>query len=369
MMKKIVLLLALAISFGFVQNTGFAQDKYGKTFYLENMQKNIESCWILPNDAKGKSAVVKFTLNKDGHVTGVELLRSSNDSKFDDSVIAAVCKNLTYGNLADDKVPNTFQVFFSPAFTDIAVLNPVEQGLGTKDTHIQNVANRKSYVDFSSYTNDLESRIDANWVPKTSKKVRDAIVSVDIDKDGSLKNIEIIKSSRRKKFDSDIVDAISKAVPMETLPAGFKSDSATIQLVFNYSKQDNVNIPTHYVSANVNNIKGYDEYTKLVQKVIANRVDDKRYFFYKDLVLEIVINKDGKLNYVKVQRPSKDKNFDRKIIADLQMASFPPIPKETGLDSIKLNYELVTQRKRMLKDFICDYLAYGFRTRLKSFAL
>lgn len=366
MIKKIVLLLALALTFGFVQNSVSAQDNYGKTFYLNNIKKDIESNWLIPNNAKGKSAVVSFVIEKNGTVSNVGLVRSSKDTKFDDSAIAAVYKPFIY---AKPEVPITVEVFLSPELTDVAILNPEDSNKDVKHSNIVNVASRKSYVDFSSYTSSLETRIDSNWVPQTKKKAADAIFSVDIDKTGALTNIDMIKSSCRKKLDRNIYDAISKSVPMEALPSDYKADSAKIQLAFNYKKQDNPSIPSHFVSASVNTIKGYDDYVALVQKIISTRLDGRRYFFHKDLTLELVINSDGQLNYVKIKKPSKDSRFDRQILATIQTATFPPIPKELGMSTVKLNYKALTQRGYLFPGVYCSFVYYLGTARLISFPL
>ena len=41
MMKKFILIIALVASFGFIQNSGQAQNTDGNTIYLKNLQKNI----------------------------------------------------------------------------------------------------------------------------------------------------------------------------------------------------------------------------------------------------------------------------------------------------------------------------------------
>jgi len=368
MIKKVVLLLALAITFGFIQTSASAHDKFGKTYYLNSIQKDINSNWLVPYGGEGKSAVVSFVIDKNGHVSNVGLVRSSNDNKFDDSVISAVCKVCDFEHPADAN-PVNVQIFFSPLFTNAEILNPTDSGSVTKKENIIDVSSRKSYADFTSYTANLESRVDSNWIPQTKKKTADAIFSVDIDKNGSLTNIDIIKSSCRKNIDRNIFDAISKSVPMETLPTDYKADSAKIKLVFNYKKQDNASLPTHYVNAAVNTAKGYDDYVALIQKIISNRIDGRRYFFHKDLTLELVINSDGTLNYAKILKQSKDARFDRQILANLQKAEFPPIPQELGMSSFKLNYRTVTQRGYIWPGVVSSALFYVGTAKLISFPI
>ena len=367
MVKKTILLSILILCFIFIQNTTFAQEQYAQNFYINSIQKKIERNWMLPLEATGKSAVLSFTVNTDGSVSNVNILRSSGDYKFDKSVVASVYKPVLFESPIKIDEPINIQFFFSPIFTSATIINNQNQ------SNIVNIANKSPYINFSDYTDNLQNKINSNWNPKTLAKEKSAMASIKISKDGSLNDFYIIKSSRNKKFDRDIMDSIAKSVPMDAFPDEINAPSTDVQLTFNYNRSkldDNTTVVyNHYISANVMNIKGYDKYTKQAEKILADNFKDKRCFFYKDLVVELDINKVGKLKYVKIVKPSKDKNFDRKMLAILQKTSFPPIPETIPFNDVILNYEIITQRGRSFHDFIFDYLLYSGTTGLKSFSL
>lgn len=368
MMKKIALLFMLVLNIVFVQNTVQAQGEYDKDLYMTNIQKKIEANWIIPSKSTGKSAVISILLDQDGFVTDAEILRTSNDDAFDKSAIDAVFKPRSFGPLVNGKNTLNIQFFFSPIFTSMTTVDDTKQILNPKNSNIVNVANTTPNTDLTDYTSNLVNQIYSNWNPKSKKHEREAIADIKIGKDGTLKNISLIKSSNNCAFNKQILDTISNSLPVNALPAGYNQDDANIRLNFQYSGTTKENkIGTHDIRANVKIINGYDKYTKQVEDVIADSLKGRRVLFHKDLLLEMTINKNGQLKYVKVKTPSKDKNFDRTTLSILQKTSFPPIPQEMGLDNITLNYEVVTQRGYTWRDFLDHYILHLGTTELKSF--
>lgn len=365
MFKKIVLLLMLVANTLLVQNQVLAKEQYTNDFYVDTIKKKIEKNWVIPHDATGKSAVVSFKVNPDGSVADVSILRSANNERFDKSAVEAVYKAIPIESSDDINEPINIQYFFSPVFVSATEVHDKSQ------SNIVNVSNRTAYINFTDYTDGLQNKLNANWKPKTLAKEKSAIASVQISKDGSLDNYYILKSSRSKKFDRDILDTIATSVPYDSFPAGINAPNTDIQLTFKYScdKINEIKVYNHYVDADVKNIKGYDRYSKQAEKIVADCISNKRYFRQKDLIAEIKINKTGKLKYVKIVKSSNDSNFDRKILQTLQKTSFPPVPETIPFDDVTLNYEILTQRGHTFHDFIFDYLMYYGTTGLKSFSL
>ncbi len=365
MIKKIFLLFMLVANVFLIQNTVFAEGQSSQDFYLDSIKKKIDRNWVIPSTAEGNSAVVSFTINSDGSVSNVKVLRSSKDDIFDHSVVKAVYKSLPLTTFAASEEPVNVQFFFSPIFLSATQVHEQNQ------SNIVNVANINPYINFSDYTDNLENKLSANWKPKATAKEQSAIVSINVDKDGALGNYYILKSSRNKKFDRVILDTIATSVPYDVFPDGINAPNTDIQLTFKSScdKINDTPIYNNYVDARVMNIKGYDSYTKQAEKIVANSLKNKRCFRYKDLIAEIKINKSGKLNYVKIVKSSNDKNFDREILVTLQKTSFPPVPETIPFNDVTLNYEISTQRGATVRDFFVDYLMNYGTTGLKSFAI
>lgn len=367
MIKKIILLAMLIFNIALTQNPAFAQEQYTKNFYISTIQQKVELNWGRPENAEGKSAVISFVINTDGSVSDVNILRSSGSEVFDKSAFEAIYKATPFAHAYNFNSPVTVEFFFSPIFT---VANAIHE---KSSSDVVNVSNQSAYIDFSDYTNNLQDKINTNWKPKTLAKEKNAIASMNIGKDGSLGNFYIVKSSRNKKFDRDVLDAIASSVPLDVFPSDIEASNTDVQLVFDYkrskSPKDGKPVYSHDVSASVMNVRGYDKYTKQAEQILADSLKNKRFFFHKDMIVEIKINNVGKMKYVKILKSSKDKNFDRKILALLQKTSFPPVPETIPFNDVTLKYEIVTQRGRTFRDFIVDYLFYNGTTGLKSFNL
>lgn len=368
MMKKLFLLVSLLVGFILTQHFASAQDQYTKAFLINSVQKKVELNWFLPYDNQGKSSVVSFTVLDDGTVTNLEILRSSGDKKFDASVISAIYQSVPFEAAQNLDSPVKIKFFFSSLFTT------AEETGNVVSSNVLNVSNADPYINFSDYTETLQNKVNANWRPKADSKSREAIANVNIGKDGALNDFSIIKSSKNKKFDQEVLDSIARSVPMDAFPYGINASNTDVQLTYTLNKpQSKTDLETSkyekYVQANVMNIKGYDKYTKLVERILADDFKNMRYFRNKDLIVEMKINKVGKLKYVKVVKSSGDENFDRDVIAVLSKNSFPPVPDTIPFDDVILNYEIVTQRGLTFKDYVVDYLLYGRTTGLKAFNL
>lgn len=371
MTKKIALLFMLILNLAFMQNKVFAQGQYAKDFYLNNVQKRIQQNWIIPKDSEGKSTVVSIVINQYGAVSDAEIVRSSNSPEFDKSAMDAVYKVLTYEPLLDGQPTLKLQFYFSPVFTSLNVIDDANKLLNPKNSNIVNVANKNTNTNFVTYAEDLQNKVTSNWTPKVSKYSKKAIVALDVTQNGAVKNVSIVKSSKNADFDKQILDSIAKSIPTDVLPAGTSQDSAQVILSFQYTSADKKANTTdnHCVDAGVYTIPSYNQYTKQVEDVIAASLNDRRCLFNKDVVYEMSIDKLGQLKYVKVKTPSKDKNFDRTTLSILQKTSFPPIPSDLGLDTITLNYEVVTQRGYTWRDFLDHYLLHLGTTGLKSYVV
>lgn len=368
-MKKIAMVFALVLYFVSLQNCVFADDTYNKRMYMDNMVKTINANWLTPLDAKGKSNIVSFILDKNGNLSNVKMVRSSEDDQFDDSAMSALCKTNSFGPLVNGDDMLYVQVFFSPIFTTVTTSTQLPGVQPDNNVNVTNVANVIQSSDFSNYDMTLQNQINANWTPKKQNTSRNAVMTLELSKDGSMNSIKLVKSSKNGNFDLSVLESILKSVPLAALPAGYNEDSKKIQLNYTYEPSKGSKVGQQTIIANTKNIVGYDEYTKQIDAIIADTLGDRRYYRQKDLMLEINIDKIGKIRYVKIVKPSKDKKFDFKVLATIWNVTFPPIPDTMGIDNITLNYEILTQRDRTFQAFIFDYLLCLGTTGLKSFSI
>jgi len=338
-MKKLFLLLMLIFNIVITQSSVSADEQYKNDYVVNSIKNKVEMNWIRPTRVPSISAIITFDVNADGSVSPVSLVRSSDNQGFDESVIKAVYKSVPFEYSSVINKPVSMEIFFCPSFT---VANEItNKPLGN---NIVNVSNKNNSIDFSNYLTNLQIKINSNWTPKAFSKERNNIAVIKIDKDGALSNPSILEPSHDINFDNSTLDAIAKSVPMDTFPSNITAPTTNVQLNFHYkkSKENGKKVETHYITASVLNVEGYDKYTDMVEKVLKNNLQDKSTIFEKRLVFEAQINSIGKLKYVKILEPSTSKSFNISVREILENSSFPQFPETLNSDSITLKYELIT---------------------------
>lgn len=366
MIKKLASLSALILILAFCQNTAKAETGYSEDMYLTGIKNKIDSNWFEPLNSKEKGAVLTFDINQDGRFSNIKFLRSSNDESFDKSALEALYKTSQACPIAISK-PISVQVYMNTEYLNVSKYDKTQR-IPNKNSNILNVANVGSNGDFSEYESNMVVQLSTKWQPKY-KKDREAILAVDIDKDGALKNVKFLKTSRKAKFNKEVVDVINNSVPFSPLPTQFSENSKNAIVTFEYNYDKKSKNPVYYVSSQIDNRKGYDKYTQEIEAVISNALDGKRLFLYKDILLELSIDKTGKLEYVKIKRPTRSTSYNRYIVSTIQKLSFPPIPEEMNANNFTTDYQIVTQREPRLKDLMIDYCIYFGTKRLNSFCI
>lgn len=100
------------------------------------------------------------------------------------------------------------------------------------------------YVDYAPYVKEVHQKVRNCWkVPKRSKieelakGQKDLLVQIALflNKDGSVKKIMTLKSSKIKDLDDNAKKAIKNAMPFEPFPDNFFNDELIIILNFNFS--------------------------------------------------------------------------------------------------------------------------------------
>ena len=368
MLKRIIFLLTIIVNLSMVCNADVVNGYDDQQIYLDAVQKKVEQNWLQPLNTDGRSASFSFKVDYDGSVYDLKVLRTSGDKTFDKSAISAILKSAPFNyylkGSADSK-PVNVEFFFSPLFTSANYVH--EENL----SHVYDVSNMVPNLQFCDYLADLQTQFNLQWHPKTYAKQRDAVVNLLVDKDGSIERYYILKTSHNRKFDRNILKTIANSVPLKPFPDNMSEPRKEIQLRFSYDSKNPTNNPdyTHFVTSSVINLKGYESYTKQVQRIIENSFKGKRYFVRKDIVVEIRITRVGKLNYVKIIRSNQSESFNRKVLAIIQKTAYPPIPETLSTGDITLRYELITQVGPTLKDFWINYVLSYFTSEMKAINL
>lgn len=260
----------------------------------------------------------------------------------------------------------------SKAFSaDIGLQNAIQPSTEIK-TEAKTEAPAANEADL--YAQNLGKKLSANWHPISYRGKRNATVLLTIDNDGSFNDIKIQKTSNRKNFDNEIIDAVLKSAPFQPLCDNYLSDSKSIQVTFTYDKPNRKTKPQGGIFVAATSPNGYDEYVAQVESILKEQISPKRCFFNKDTTFEININKSGKLSYVKsktnfTKRDAIKRDFERKMTFKLQKTQFPKIPESMETSDLTIDYRVLTQRKRMFKNFLSDYVLWGFTTEIDSYCI
>ena len=100
------------------------------------------------------------------------------------------------------------------------------------------------YVDYTPYVKEVHEKVKNNWKVPSRKEIenlakgqKDLLVqmAITVNKDGSLKKIITLKSSKIKALDNNASEAIKSASPFKPFPENFFNDDIVITLNFNFS--------------------------------------------------------------------------------------------------------------------------------------
>lgn len=81
----------------------------------------------------------------------------------------------------------------------------------------------------NSYVNRLRSKLETNWLLPDGKN--NVTISATVHGDGTCDNIEVSSSPKNAAAEASSQDALSKAQPLETLPAGINEAKLTLTFV------------------------------------------------------------------------------------------------------------------------------------------
>lgn len=374
-MKKIFLVFTLILGFLFIQNIASAQGV--DDFYLAKLTNKIKNNWLIPCDSEEKNAIVVFTINKDGKVTKANVIRSSGNENFDRSAYMAVYKAVPYEKLPQDASLETLDIQFYFCKSSMKAIrinneikeNNIEKAILTETKTLENIKTTvtpdnktANEIALGSYMEYLQKKIKLNWTPPKDKQSKDIIAIFKLDKYGSLKNLNIKKSSGDKIFDEEALNAISKAAPFAPLPQELKDDSMNIEFSFNYnvfgrnnySYYTNSTLKSSSLSDNSDNSTDstnstdYNTYKNQALIVLSYNLPNKIYFKKKYAFLKIIIDKNGKLKYINIEQSSGDKKYDDLLLASLKKSSFPPIPSSLNIEEFPINYTVAVKKDPQL---------------------
>ena len=93
-----------------------------------------------------------------------------------------------------------------------------------------------------SYVGEINRRVKMNWDKPRYAASGETVLKMVVLKDGTVKNIEIVKASGNDNLDKSCMLAVKLSQPFKPLPVGYKGSSVDVQLTF----EAGINKPIKY---------------------------------------------------------------------------------------------------------------------------
>lgn len=256
-----------------------------------------------------------------------------------------------------------FLLLALPVFATESVSNEHEsKPLQNKENKSTSDTEQNTDVNFKPYMNNLRKKIKKNWKPFHASTSVKSVIYFKINKDGTIDNCAVGKSSGIHSFDISTLDAIRFSTPFEPLPKEYKGDSVDIEFTFDYNVWGSTANTNTY--SNINYKQKVADYTmsenspsKMFEKnfksqeskkVFKNYMKDVHkilgfvtYNNYKPSIVRIKfsIQKDGTVADAKVNASNGNKAFNNEVLEQVQNSQFGPIPSELNLEFIPVEYQ------------------------------
>lgn len=217
---------------------------------------------------------------------------------------------------------------------------PQEQQIQTKAQYPLNSQNIEEDKKF--YEIKIQNAIKINWKPPIFSGSRHAIYKFRINKDGSFQNIELKTPSGSNAFDKSARKAIEKTSPFLSIPQSFNTDYVDMEMIFDkhaaYTMAETSSLKNNISSALLLSGKSYTEnkemekalrwYTQNLKKQV-----EKKWLppaVNKELCTQVnvVINKNGKIEGTEIFKSSGDKDFDESALTAVQEMTKYSMPQE-----------------------------------------
>jgi len=88
----------------------------------------------------------------------------------------------------------------------------------------------------SQYRIYVIDQIQKNWSPPRSMKSYNLTILFTLSRDGSLLQLNVLKSSGNQIYDNAAMETIRKCVPFNPLPENFYQSTVNIEMTFKYRK-------------------------------------------------------------------------------------------------------------------------------------
>ena len=161
-----------------------------------------------------------------------------------------------------------------------------------------------------------------------------------------------------------ILNVIKKSAPVDFLPNYVNDDSIQIQTGFFYTASKNFvnaqnSVRCCFLNEDSDLVNAYEKYKSQISAILQNNLTTKACYKVTEIVLDIVINKNGEIAALNVEKPSCDERFNKNVVDSISRLSFPAIPLELNRSSFSFKYSVKTKENDSLWQAFIDGRWFG----------
>ena len=173
------------------------------------------------------------------------------------------------------------------------------------------------------YIMKIASEVSSNWLMPVNRKGKYAVISYDIDKNGRVIKVKLLKSSNNKDFDKSVILAVYKAEPFDCFPPDTSTEILQFQTFFSPDFISTIR------TNNPNNKIIFKDYLAELKK----KIDSKWYPSSSDETKKITatfrINKCGSVKNLEILQITENDYLEEEVLnAILRAVPFNPLPPE-----------------------------------------
>ena len=194
-------------------------------------------------------------------------------------------------------------------------------------------------VEFMKNYNEYVQQTVKNNLKYSGDENAQAIVSYEINSDGTVSNIKLDEKSGTP-FDNAVFDAVEKSAPFKPIPknlniSSVKYTSGFQHIVHKYQQPLNSSgiSQNKYARMSITPVEipeevqqAYREYNARVSKYLFDRIPTTYSYIPKEPVIKCTILKDGALKNIQMERTSGIEEYDKNIIDTFSNLKVEPIP-------------------------------------------
>lgn len=230
---------------------------------------------------------------------------------------------------------------------------------------IQNTVSAEEQYKTDFLINAIQKKVERNWLrPLKATNNISAIVSFNVNPDGSVSPVYIIRSSEDLDFDKSAIEAVYKAAPFEY--SSTMNEPISMEIFFSTSFLFASELKNNNLDNNIVNVSNRSNYTdnyidfsdylqNLQTKVNANW-QPKAFAKKRENIRLIKIDKDGALGKVSMLKPSHDFRFD--------ISTWDAIAKTVPMDAFPSEITAPTTNIQLNFHYEKDLLENGQKTSI-----